>query len=300
MGFLTSLEMICNTCRSKKHLQNAEMLQAALAEEEPRSKGPALATNSNRPDTGPLPASDEASAEAAELCSVHTGGSCEASSTDICVQMKEEAPVARPASSVSSQDASPKAFGFKSASEAEGSDSSDECLDEDEMLSRMIHAQMQVGNGHSKAPKRPTMSARQFDESMPASRATQTADSVDELFTAAESAPGGQSEHGQTSHEEKGETEFREGPSHGSTASKHDEVTKSAGKADSKVMYTKVASKKRRSQTSGKKAAAHTLEDSTLFCRVCNAVFESRSVLFKHIEEQGHATMPAACTTSKV
>ena len=296
---MSPLEMVCDVCRSKKHLQNAEMLQAALAEEEPESREAALAANGNAPDTGPLPVSDAASAEAAELCSVHTGETSEASSMDECVQTKEEAAVARPASSVSSQDASPKVFGYKSASDAEGSDSSDECLDEDEMLSRMVHAQMQVGSGHSKAQKRPAMSARRSDESLPASRAAQTALPLQDPSTPAGSAQG-HSEHGQTMHEEKGETEAIEGPSHGSAASKHSEVTEPAGEADSGILHRKVASKKRRSRTLGKKAVAHTLEDGTLSCRVCNSVFESRNVLFKHIEEQGHATVPAACMTNTV
>ena len=292
--------MVCDVCRSKKHLQNTEMLEAALAEEEPESREPALAANGNAPDTGLSPVSDAASAEAAELCSAHTGETSEASSMDECVQTDEEAAVARPASSVSSQDASPEVFGYKSASDAEGSDSSDECLDEDEMLSRMVHAQMQVGSGHSKAQKRPAMSARRSDESLPDSRAAQTALSLQDLSTPAGSAPGRHSEHGQTMHEEKGETEAIEAPSHGSAASKHNEVTEPAGEADFGISHGKVASKKRRSRTSGKKAVAHTLEDGTSSCRVCNSVFESRNVLFKHIEEQGHATVPAACMTNKV
>ena len=144
------------------------------------------------------------------------------------------------------------------------------------------------------------MNAENPYESMPASSAAQTAFPLGDLFTAAGSAPGRQIEHGQTLHEEKGEAEVREGPSHGSTANKHNEVTEPAGEAGVNFTHRKVASKKRRSRISGKKAVARTLEDRTLLCRVCNSVFESRNVLFKHIEEQGHATMPAACMTNKV
>ena len=166
--------MVCDVCRSKKHLQNTEMLQAALAEEEPsRAKSQLWLPTAMRPIQGRRLCLTPLQLKQQSCYSVHTGETSEASSMDECVQTKEEAAVARPASSVSSQDASPKVFGYKSASDAEGSDSSDECLDEDEMLSRMVHAQMQVGSGHSKAQKRPTMSARRSDESLPASRAAQ-------------------------------------------------------------------------------------------------------------------------------
>lgn len=132
-------------CRSKKHFQNAEILRAALAEEEAEADQMAAEHDTQSVETHSL-ASSESQAASAASPDAHTAKQPHVRDPAHVVHLDEDTDHAESASTAESTGSDFAEPAHDSGSD-DASESSVESLDEDAILQRMVQAHMQLGKG---------------------------------------------------------------------------------------------------------------------------------------------------------
>jgi len=132
-------------CRSKKHLQNAEILRAALAEEEDEADQMAAEHDTQSVETHSL-ASSESQAASAASPDAHTAKQPHVRDPAHVVHLDEDTDHAESASTAESTGSDFAEPAHDSGSD-DASESSVESLDEDAILQRMVQAHMQLSKG---------------------------------------------------------------------------------------------------------------------------------------------------------
>ena len=279
------------SCRSKKHLERADALRAALQEEEDalssisesdaEGEQSAAASDEEQPSSGQeqqeerMHASGLYTADEELGNGVHATSSTNQHNTNGKVESLEQILADLDSSSQqdSSGDEEGDVTGSGDASE-DGSEASEESLDEDAMLARMVQAHASVSKPKPRAcrqdPEQDRGAADSFDSaaSVPPQPATFSAEGPDEATSLSAELPNGPNSIVQSTSAVAGEAS-REEPDHD----------------------TGRGSRKPKSKKDKRKAKEAAAIESGLMCTVCRASFGTRNQLFKHIAERGHAQL---------
>lgn len=316
------IDVLGCTCRSKKHLQNTEVLKAAMAEEEAEAHQLCHELDSHSsPDESS--ASAASSAKAAEPIAAHAGGVSPLQASESHLQEEEDIDSVTSGSRDSSTASDTLERTRESNSDNESASAlSDASLDEDAMLARMVQSHMHTGS-RAKQKQKPEASesengdegsqcsARAADSNIRADGQSLHSESIEEgpalqgqaaadAGNHAESATSMPSpQEGQSRKQDAGDSN-----SHSRLMKSSEQSSNPAGKGSEAGSPPQAqagrAGKKNlpRKARGGKRAALgrgtpSTSQGAELSCQVCKKLFDTRNSLFKHITEQGHAVPPA-------
>ena len=283
-------------CRSKKHLERAEALRAAMQEEEdalspiPESDaenevssaegdspdddlGPSFEEDDSAQTSSRISADEEAKPVAhlngADTHQQHSSNGGFGSLEQILADL--DADVQRPKQG---SDASEEAesTGSESASEGE-TEASDESLDEDAMLARMVQAHAMVSKPKASTRRRThaqdngDTDHREAASMQPEPLRDSSGDADDAATEAANLSEAEPQDGAQADSIEAADAPLIQPPDGGKSSKRP---------------------KSRKDKRKAKEAAAN---DKGLMCSVCRAQFETRNQLFKHIADRGHAQL---------
>jgi len=167
----------------------------------------------------------------------------------------------------------------ESLSEAE-SEASDQSLDEDAMLARMVKAHARVSKPSVKLPRKPVTE--------------KIADTNGEVAVSRQPEPASEGPNDIAAEDAVSVSDAGHQIHPSSMAqSKDDEAKEPVGEKPEKAPDDRRPSKAPKSRKDKRKAKEAAASEKGLMCTVCRAHFDTRNQLFKHISERGHAQLKA-------
>ncbi len=294
------MRIVRNACRSKKHLERADALRAAMQEEEdalspiaesdaendvssaggdpPDDLAPPTSEEEDIPRASGRPSTDREASPKAPLNGLDTGQQHSTDGYGSLDQILADLDAgAQTASQERSSSEEAETTGSEDASEVE-SEASEESLDEDAMLARMVQAHARVS--------KPRPSTR---------RQTHARDSADTDHREAESTPpepvSNSTEAADDGAEDLASPPAAEPSDGASSAAQPESIEAAAESTAEQPPEDDRSSRKPKSKKDKRKAKEAAAAQNGLICAVCRAQFETRNQLFKHIADRGHAQL---------